>query len=137
MNQIYNNARFRMLTSSLNWTTEPMILSAWAGTPDFVATDKAIGNVKTRGNVEIAWSIPITAQSVANDGTAQTNDVLIPGIAVGQTVTWLTMSDQFGSHDLSELILFIDDAIELPFIGNGLDMLIRPDWLDNRGWFKP
>lgn len=137
MNQVYNNARYRMLTSALNWITEPMILSAWAGTPDFVATDKAIGNVKARGNVEIAWSIPITSQSVASDGTAQTNDVLIPGIAVGQTVTWMTMSDQFGSHDLSELILFIDDAIELPFVGNGLDMLIRPDWLDNRGWFKP
>jgi hypothetical protein len=137
MNQPYDNARYRMLSAALNWTTEPMVLSAWSGTPDFVKTDKTISQIKARGNTELAKSLPITSQTVAADGTAQTNDVLIPGIAVGMTVTWFTMSDQFPLHDASELILFIDTAVELPFVGNALDMLIRPDWLENRGWFKP
>ena len=136
MNQIYNNARYRMLTATLNWLSEPMVLSAWSGTPDFNPVDKVIGEIKVRGNIELAWATPIT-QTVTFDGIAQTSNVIVPGIDVGETVTWFTMSDRFPSHDASELILFIDDAYELPFYGNGLDMEVRPDWLDNRGWFRP
>jgi hypothetical protein len=137
VNTIYDNARYRMLSAALNWAAEPMVLSAWGGTPDFNPVDKTIAQVKARGNIEFAWSMPITSQTVSTDGTAQTNDILIPGVVIGQTVTWFTMSDQFALHDASELILFIDEAFELPFIGNDLDMLIRPDWLSNRGWFRP
>jgi hypothetical protein len=32
--------------------------------------------------------------------------------------------------------LFIDDAEGLPFTPNGLDVLIEPDWLLERGWAK-
>ena len=31
----------------------------------------------------------------------------------------------------------IDEAFELPFVPNGLDLVIQPDWLSARGWFRP
>ena len=75
-------------------------------------------------------SLPITSQTVAPDGTAQTNQVIIPGVPIGAPITFFTMSDA------DQLILFIDEAVELPFVPNGLDMVVQPDWLEQRGWWK-
>ena len=47
------------------------------------------------------------------------------------------MSVRKPTHNQSELVLFIDEAVELPFAPNGLDMVVTPDWSKNRGWWRP
>ena len=51
-------------------------------------------------------------------------------MAIGDPITFFTMSDGL------DLVLYIDEALDLPFIPNGLDMVVQPDWLDQRGWWK-
>jgi hypothetical protein len=58
--------------------------------------------------------------------------VLLPAVPVGPLVTWFTMTKAG-----TDLILYIDDAEGLPFTPNGLDVPVTPDWLSNRGWFRP
>ena len=139
MNGIYDLARYQLLTAQFDWQTIPLVLSAWGGTPMFVPTDQTIADVASHGSPELGTSIPITAQSVAINGTAQTNHVLIPPILpAGPIVTWFTMSRQYPTtHAFSQPILFIDEADELPFDPRGLEIIVQPDWLDERGWFRP
>jgi len=135
-NSIYNGARYRLPLALMDWTKIDLMLSAWAGTPTFVATDLYISNIAGRGAVERGTSMPITSATVAPDGTARTNRVIIPAIPIGTPITFFTMSERKPTHSLSELILFIDDAKDLPFDPNGLDLLVQPDWLQERGWWK-
>jgi len=60
--------------------------------------------------------------------------VVIPGVVIGQPVTHFTLVDDQGAEDV--LLYYIDEAIDLPFDPNGLDMVIQPDWLSARGWFR-
>ena len=136
MNTVYNYARYKLMTGSFDWTATDLMLTAWSGTPTFVAVDKTIANVVAHGLTERGSSLPITAKSVLADGTAQTNQVVIPAVTIGAPITFFTMSERKPTHAQSELILYIDEAIELPFIPNGLDMVVQPDWLSKRGWWK-
>lgn len=138
MSGIYNRARYDLLAAQMNWLTISLKLTAWSGTPDFDPTDTSIAAIKARGAVERGVSLPINATAVTIDGTAQTDSVLIPTVAIGPDVTWFTMSRKDAVvPDNSVPILFIDDADGLPFVANGLDMLIQPDWLAERGWWRP
>ena len=137
MNSVYDETRVRLLTASLDWAALDLMLSAWAGTPDYTPTDTTIANIKGRGAVELGFSLPINSASVSVDGTAQTDQVVIPMVPIGPAVTWFTMSDRDAAHDQSKLIIFIDEATELPFVPNGLDLLVNPDWLQMRGWWRP
>lgn len=132
-NQPYDIARYRMVTGAFNWLTANLNLTAWSGTPTFVATDQSNADLTARGSVGRGTSLTVTAKSVATNGTVQTNQVVIPSVAVGAPVTFFTMSDGTG---VGSLLLYIDDAIDLPFTPNGLDMVIQPDWLTQRGWFR-
>jgi hypothetical protein len=133
VNTIYNEARRRFATATLDWTGVELVLFAWRGPPNFVATDKSVADIVGRGvTFSAGMSNPITAKSVAADGTMQTNQVIIPAVAVGADITHFTMCQHISG--LSNLILFIDDAEGLPFEPNGLDMAVSPDWLANRGW---
>ena len=131
MSDIYDVARYRLMTGAFDWLTANLVLTAWSGTPVFSATDEVITDVAAHGPVARGSSLPITSKTVTTDGTGQTNQVVIPAVAIGDPITFFTMSDG------TALILFIDDAIELPFIPNGLDMLVQPDWLEQRGWWRP
>ena len=137
MNGIYDEARVKSLTANLNWLTTDLMLVAWAGSPSFVPTDKFVADIKARGAVVLGYSLAITEQMVSTDGTAQTNAVVIPTVPVGSPVTWFTMCTKNTPVDNSELILFVDQADGLPFEPNGLDMVVTPDWLQNRGWWRP
>lgn len=136
-NNIYDIARYQLMTAALNWPTINLQLVAWSGTPTFIAGDKLLSDIKARGNIELGYSMVIAAGTVATDGTGQTDDILIPSVPIGPTVTWFTMGRVGAPHDAGQLILYIDDAVNLPFVPNGLDLLVTPDWLQNRGWFKP
>jgi hypothetical protein len=130
MNNVYDVARYRLMTSAFDWRAANLVLTAWSGTPVFSATDETIADVATHGPVERGSSLPITSKTVASNGTAQTNQVVIPDVLIGDPVTFFTMSDG------DELVLFIDEATELPFVPNGLDMLVQSDWLEQRGWWR-
>lgn len=135
-NNVYDRARYEFVTGAFNWPTMELVLAAMAGTPDFVPTDMTIDQVLTRGTLNLGYSLPVTSRTVAADGTTQTNQVLIPDVPVGQDITWFVLAERNATLPLSQLILFIDEAKDLPFVPNGLDVVIQPDWLENRGWFR-
>jgi len=130
-NQPYDSARYRFVTAGLNWLTTDLRLTVWGGAPVFVPTDTMVSDLTVRGVPLLGASQPITVKSVTANGTAQTNAVVIPNVPIGPDVTHFTMGDTTG-----RLILFIDQALDLPFTPNGLDMVIQPDWLEQRGWFR-
>ena len=137
MNDIYDEARRRLATATLDWTAIDLMLTAWRGTPTFVPTDKTINDVIAHGNSTVAaYSLPIVTKDVAVDGTAQTDEVVLPDVAIGAPITHFTMCQRNVVPESGQLILFIDNAEGLPFIPNGLDMVIKPDWLQNKGWFR-
>jgi hypothetical protein len=132
LNQPYDVARYRFLTAGLNWPALNLRLSAWGKAPHFVATDEVLSDITTRNvTTLLGTSLPITVKAVAPDGTAMTNGVVIPTVPVGPDVTHFTMSEANGA-----LLLYIDDALDLPFTPNGMDIVIQPDWLSKRGWFR-
>lgn len=132
MNSAYDIARYRFVTAGLNWTALNLLVTVWNGAPNFVPTDQHISDIISRGMTVMAGSSqPITSTSVKSDGTTQTNTVLIPNVSIGQDITHMIMCEQNGN-----LIYFVDDALNLPFTPNGLDIVIQPDWLQERGWFR-
>jgi hypothetical protein len=136
VNSVYDSSRHRLMRGLQNWEALDLMLTVWSGTPTFVPTDMYVSDITARGLVERGSSQPITSKTVAPDGTAQTNQVVIPGVPIGAPLTFFTMSIRKPTRSLSELILFIDDAKELPFDPNGLDLVVQPDWMQGRGWWK-
>jgi hypothetical protein len=137
MNSIFNISRYNLLVGNFDWIGADIRLVAFSGTPVFIETDSTVSQFKARGAVESGWSLAITSKTAAADGTAQTNQVVIPAVPVGPDIThFLMVKRDPAVQDNSELILFIDDAFELPFTPNGADLIAQPDWLAQRGWFR-
>jgi hypothetical protein len=120
MNGIYDAARYKLMTALFDWTKTDLLLTCWSGAPTFVPTDTTIADMLTHGVVDRGSSLPVTSKTVAPDGTAQTNQIVIPGVAIGDPITFFTMSEKKPTHNLSELILFLDEALDL----------------QKRGWWK-
>ena len=135
-NSVYDATRYKLMTAGFSWMATQLMLVAWSGPAGFYPEDETIDDLVAHGSVKRGQSLPITTQSVSPDGTAQTGQVVIPALAIGTPITFFTMVDKKPNVGMSELILFIDDAIELPFIPNGLDMVVQPDWLSKRGWWR-
>jgi hypothetical protein len=136
-NAIYDIARRGLLNATLNWVTTNLVLIAWKGTPRFVATDATVAAVKSHGAIDVSWSLAITGKAVTADGTAQTDPALLPKVPTGSQVTHFVLARKEAVLTNSMPILFIDDAFGLPFVPNGLDVPVQPDWLAQRGWFRP
>jgi hypothetical protein len=131
---IYDNFRQKLLTASFDWRSEDYLLTAWSGLPDFVPADASLTDILTRANATLqAMSLPILGKAVSFDGTAQTGPVVIQGIPATEVVSFFVMS----ADPSDEPLLFIDDAEGLPWTSNGLDLVVQPDWLYERGWFRP
>lgn len=131
MSEIYDRARYDVLTGALPWLTTNVLLSAFAGVPLFDPTHDTMTQVNA-ANTLIKTSLPITGMVATADGTAQTDPVVIPLVPIGPDITFFVMSKVGGLP-----ILLIDDASELPFVPNGLDMVVSPDWAFQRGWWRP
>ena len=136
VNTIYDAARYKLMNALFDWTKTNLVLTCWSGTPTFVPTDATIDDLVLHGVVDRGASLPITSKTVSPDGTAQTNQVVIQAVPIGAPLTFFTMSERKPTYGLSELILFIDEALDLPFDPNGLDIVVQPDWLQRRGWWK-
>jgi hypothetical protein len=137
MNALYDGAARSMMLGQFSWMSPYLMVVAWTGTPDYVATDNTIADIKGRGGTDIGSSMTIEGQAVAPDGTGKTDRVLIPGIPVGEAATWLTLCIRGSTFDDSRLVFFADEVEGFPFAPNGLDLLIQPDWITQRGWFRP
>lgn len=136
-NQLYDNARYRMVTGHFDWPAIDLVLTVWSGTPDYVQDDEFISEIVARGlATPQAHSQPVTFKSVAPDGTVQTNQVVVQAVPVS-TITWFTLSMRAATVLQSELLYYVDVAEVLPFASNGLDMVVNPDWVQARGWFRP
>lgn len=124
-----------MVTGAFDWNALTLGLIALSGTPTFVATDTTLTLVMSHGAVNEGVSLAVTGQNVLTDGTVQTDPIVIPGITVGPDVTHFVLIKKHVTIGLSMPIEFIDDADGLPFVPNGLDLTVQPDWLAQRGWF--
>lgn len=134
-NKLYNIARFQMVTATFDWLNYDLALIALRGVPTFVATDNTLTLVLSHGATNAGVSLAIVGKAVLPDGTVQTSPVVIPGIIAGADVTHFVMVKKAGVLNNSIPLEFIDDAEGLPFVPNGLDLTIQPDWLAQRGWF--
>lgn len=137
MNQPYNIARYKSLTAALNWTALDLRMVLWGGTPDFDANDVQTANAVSRGATKLGYSLTILGKAVNAEGYAQTGPVVVPAIAPPAVITWATIVIHNPTENLSQCLLFLDEAIDFPFDANGLDIVIRPDWLASRGWWRP
>lgn len=135
VNKIYNVARFQMVTAAFDWIGFDLALIALRGAPAFVATDTTLTLVLSHGATQAGVSLAIGGKVVLPDGTVQSNPVVIPGITAGADVTHFVMVKKTLVLGNSTPLEFIDDAEGLPFVPNGLDLTIQPDWLAQRGWF--
>jgi hypothetical protein len=137
MNDIYNHTRQRLLTATFDWRALSLALVAWQGTPDFDPTDIKVSAIDTRGGIRIGWSLAITGNTVTPEGIARSNPILIPTVPIGPDITWFTLVEEKVPRENSVPILFIDTAENLPYTPNSLDVLVNPDWTQNRGVWAP
>jgi len=128
---IYDNARLKFATAALDWRSANYLLTAWKGTKDFVPADANISMITSRGQAQqVGTSMPIVGKAVDTKGVMKTNAVVIQGIPAGNTVTFFVMA--LGT----EPMLFVDDVLGLPYLSNGLDIVVQPDWALAQGWCR-
>lgn len=133
-NEIYDVARYRFGTAQLNWETANLVLFAFAGTPVFEPTDLHIDDLTGRGATVIGQSMSVSGRNVSQKGYLQTAPILIPAVPVGPQFTHMVMALDAATAGEEVPLIFVDEAVELPYLPNGLDILIQPDWLAQRGW---
>ena len=136
VNTIYDIARMQFAKAQINWMTAPLRLLAYTGNPDFHPADTAISEITTRGNtLRISTSLDIVTQNVSTEGFLMTDNVVLPKVPIGYPVTHFIMVLMPGTDpEMAVPLLFIDDAEDLPFTPDGLDIVVTPDWLEHRGW---
>ena len=137
-NGVYDYARYLLSTAGLDWRAADLMLTAWSGAPDFVPSDRIVGDIVVRVGAEdkLGDSLPIVDNFVTQDGYNQTSAVIIQGVPVSREVTFFTMSLRHPVPEQADLILFTDTVLGMPFIANGLDIIVLPDWAQARGWFR-
>jgi hypothetical protein len=133
-NAIYDIARYRFATAAIDWRAADLTLVAWGSPPDFDPADEDVAAITARGNAELSRSLAITSKTVDTPGDLQTNIVVIPAIAAGPTIRWFTMCLVGITPSQAVPLLFIDNAENLPFVCNGLDILVQPNWAENQSW---
>lgn len=135
---LYNIAAYKLMTAASNWVTTDMVLVAWGGAPLFDPAHNNVGDVEAAvSSSPLGVSLDVLGKAVTADGTGKSDTVVVPGVGVGETVTWFTLCRKDAVLVNMEMILFIDDALGLPFIGNGNDLVVQPDWTLAQGWFRP
>lgn len=135
MNSIYDVARQNFAKALLDWTSVPLALLAYSGGPEFHPEDRTVGEINAHGTtLFVKQSQDIITQTVDAQGYLQTDNVVFETVPVGPPITHFVMISQGTSLASSLPILYIDEADEMPFAPNGLDVVVTPDWFANRGW---
>jgi hypothetical protein len=129
-NTIYDIARNWFALARIDWTVANLILLAYAGPPIFHPEDETVADIAAHGETTlIGTSQAMLTQTVSREGYLQTSNVVIPNVPIGDPLTHFVMTLSANTP-----LLFIDDATDLPFTPNGLDIVVTPDWLERRGW---
>lgn len=135
MNSIYDIARYQFAVAMINWQTAPLVLLAYSGEPEFVPEDTSINDITTRGNtLMVKQSQTVLGKNVTTQGYLQTADVVFETVPVGFPITHFIVANKPSTLPLATPLLYIDEAENLPFTPNGLDIVVTPDWLAHRGW---
>lgn len=137
MNAQYNLQRVRRATGAFNWPTLTCYMQAWRGAYVFDAAHETVSDVTASGGTLVATSLALLDQQVTSGGYLRSGPVAIPAIAPSSPITFLLLvRDTGGGAAAYAPIAYYDDAIGLPFTPNGLEWLIQPDWLSERGWLR-
>jgi len=135
VNNIYDTARFKFATAGLNWNTAPLFLLAYSGNPDFHAEDGFISDITTRATTTfVQQSQAIIGKNVSPQGYLQTGTVMFEEVPIGLPITHFIMASVPAALSAGVPLLFFDEAYDLPFTPNGLDIPVTPDWFQQRGW---
>ena len=138
MNRPYAHVREEMLNAVFNWPATDLELQCWtAGV--FDETQMYVSQLVAAGGIPSAKSTAPIHTFVETGGYASSDGVLLPGASftVGERIVFMTLSDRTGALADPKLVLWVDDAEGFPFVADGLDVLITPDWVLHRGWWRP
>lgn len=136
MNALYNVARVRRLQNQFNWVTLALRVVAWSGPYTFDEYHTLTSQIAATATKR-AHSLLLDGHTVTTGGYARANAAVIENlVAGGDPVTFLTLCEDTGDTSNMPLIAFYDTGIGLPFQPNGLDWLIQPDWIAERGYFR-
>jgi len=136
MNSLYNVARRKMVTGAFSWYDLDVVLIGWSGPYKFDEDHVTSGNVTAALGVERTRSLPNVAMGVTPEGIVQTASYVLPRVPVGPPIIFLTLAVPSTTPGGDELIAYYDDGEGLPYTTKGLDVVVQPDWLNARGWFR-
>lgn len=137
-NKLYGVSKSKMLSADFDWNATDWRLTAWSGTPDYSLADITIGNITARGLATLrGYGLSLTGKTFGSAGIARSNPAVIPGITAGFTITFFVLCKFNATQLLSEPLMYIDDAVNLPWVSNGLDLTVQPDLAQGGGWFTP
>jgi hypothetical protein len=85
--------------------------------------------------VPVTTSLTLTGMVATATGFCRSDAAVLVSVPIGPPIRFLILAE-YGPLD-PPLIAYIDMGEGLPYIGNGLDQVVIPDWLDERGWFRP
>jgi hypothetical protein len=134
-NSIYDSARYRFGKALLDWSTAPLFLLAYSGTPVFYPEDTAVSDITARAEtLMVSQSQAIAGKNVTLQGFLQTGPVVFEEVPIGPPITHFIMVSQSALLPAAIPLLYIDVAENMPYVPNGLDIVVTPDWLEQRGW---
>jgi len=138
MNVLFDIARQRMISNQFDWATMAVSVVAWRGPYTFLETNETTADITAGGGQLVMVGLPLLNQLAMPGGYARSDTAVVPDVpASPDAVTFLTLVEMAGAVEEYPLIAFIDDAVGLPFVPNGQDQRVQPDWLQLRGWFRP
>jgi hypothetical protein len=138
LNVPYDHIRERLLYGTFSWPDAQLELCAWADGAYFPSHIR-VSDLVAAGGVQSSVSTLPIVPTVGPGGYASTGNVVLPGtgFVIGQLISFLTLNDRKDAVDDPKLLLFCADVEGLPFFANGLDVLVAPDWLSSRAWWRP
>lgn len=135
MNRVYDVARFKFATAGINWNTAALRVLAYSDDPIFFPADTQIADITARAvTTLVSTSQPVTGKNVTTQGYLQTGNIVFPLVPIGLPITHMIIVDMPAAIEVATPLIYIDDAYDLPFVPNGLDVVVTPDWLQQRGW---
>ena len=134
INELYDDARERLLNAQLNWPTLSFRMLAYTGNPDtsFNASHLTQANLGTPYAVSQLLLNPITGVG----GYARSSAALFTAIPIGTDVTFFVLAQDNATPTARRLIAYLSELSMLPFTPNGGVYLVKPDWLFSQGWFR-
>jgi hypothetical protein len=135
-NGLYNAARVKMVAAQFDWAGFLVVFFAYRATSTYVFDP-------THGISDIgapdAVSEAVLHQTITPTGYCRSDPVQFNNVAAGADIKFLVIAEKGvgGAAGAWSPVCYFDQGIDLPFVPNGNDIIVRPDWLADRGWFRP